>query len=174
MSSSASVQWKADREIRQQNRPRPDSFVGRAGRGQRNPGQGTGEAVGNPADLDRRPAARQRVPGYRSWARLPRRSWSAGELVPDSLVNEMVAVRLQEPDTVHGYILDGFPRTLPQASWLDGRLAAQTSVCRWLLSASMWTIISYCAGLRGAGICPVCQTIYNVYCNPPSGLDFVM
>ena len=48
-----------------------------------------------------------------------------GELVPDSLVNEMVAVRLQEPDTANGYILDGFPRTLGQAGWLDGRLAAQ-------------------------------------------------
>src|ERR1017187_4143106 len=48
-----------------------------------------------------------------------------GELVPDSLVNEMVAVRLKEPDTVKGYILDGFPRTLPQAAWLDGRLAVQ-------------------------------------------------
>src|SRR5258708_28590642 len=46
-----------------------------------------------------------------------------GELVPDSLVNEMVAVRLQQPDTVKGYILDGFPRTLAQAHWLDGRLA---------------------------------------------------
>src|ERR1039457_3978249 len=46
-----------------------------------------------------------------------------GELVPDSLVDEMVAVRLQEPDTARGYILDGFPRTLGQASWLDGRLA---------------------------------------------------
>ena len=46
-----------------------------------------------------------------------------GELVPDSLVDEMVAIRLQEPDTANGYILDGFPRTLPQASWLDGRLA---------------------------------------------------
>jgi len=47
-----------------------------------------------------------------------------GELVPDSLVNEMVAARLLEPDTANGYILDGFPRTLAQASWLDGRLAA--------------------------------------------------
>ena len=36
-----------------------------------------------------------------------------GDLVPDSLVNEMVAVRLQNPDTVSGYILDGFPRTIP-------------------------------------------------------------
>ena len=47
-----------------------------------------------------------------------------GELVPDSLVNEMVAVRLTQPDTANGYILDGFPRTLVQADWLDGRLAA--------------------------------------------------
>src|SRR5271165_4662346 len=37
-----------------------------------------------------------------------------GELVPDSLVDEMVSVRLDEPDTADGYILDGFPRTLPQ------------------------------------------------------------
>src|ERR1700759_1478171 len=40
-----------------------------------------------------------------------------GELVPDSLVNEMVAIRLQQPDTAEGYILDGFPRTLNQANW---------------------------------------------------------
>ena len=55
-----------------------------------------------------------------------------GELVPDSLVNEMVAVRLKEPDTANGYILDGFPRTLPQAGWLDGRLAAQANAGRGL------------------------------------------
>src|ERR1035437_10152451 len=48
-----------------------------------------------------------------------------GELVPDTLVNEMVAVRLKQPDTAAGYMLDGFPRTLPQAAWLDGRLASQ-------------------------------------------------
>src|SRR6516165_7435023 len=50
-----------------------------------------------------------------------------GDLVPDSLVNEMMAVRLQEPDTAKGYILDGFPRTLAQAHWLDGRLSAGDS-----------------------------------------------
>src|ERR1700728_1701811 len=48
-----------------------------------------------------------------------------GGLVPDSLVDEMVAARLLQPDTARGYILDGFPRTLGQAHWLDGRLAAQ-------------------------------------------------
>src|SRR3984885_13776719 len=50
---------------------------------------------------------------------------SRGELVSDSLVNEMVAIRLLEPDTARGYILDGFPRTLGQAQWLDARIAAQ-------------------------------------------------
>jgi adenylate kinase len=74
-----------------------------------------------------------------------------GELVPDSLVNEMVATRLQEPDTTNGYILDGFPRTLPQAGWLDGRLAYNQLLRR----------------ITGRRSCPVCGTIYNVYSNPP-------
>jgi adenylate kinase len=47
-----------------------------------------------------------------------------GKFVPDDLVNEMVAERLAEPDTQHGYILDGFPRTLVQAEWLDTKLVA--------------------------------------------------
>ena len=47
-----------------------------------------------------------------------------GELVSDDLVNEMVAERLKDPDTAAGYILDGFPRTLNQANWLDQYLGA--------------------------------------------------
>jgi len=45
-----------------------------------------------------------------------------GKLIPDSLVAEIVADRLREPDTFNGFILDGFPRTLSQAMWLDSRL----------------------------------------------------
>src|SRR5579863_5733247 len=59
-----------------------------------------------------------------------------GELVPDSLVNEMVAERLQQPDTKRGYILDGYPRTLNQAGWLDGRLATQPQ-CLPLVAVSI-------------------------------------
>src|SRR3954447_25631006 len=90
-----------------------------------------------------------------------------GELVPDSLVNDMVAARLQEPDTIKGYILDGFPRTLPQAGWLDGRLASQ-SLSLPLVAVSIH--VDYNQLLRritGRRNCPVCQTIYNVYVKPP-------
>ena len=45
-----------------------------------------------------------------------------GTLVSDELVNQMVADRLSQPDTRRGYILDGFPRTLNQATWLDAQL----------------------------------------------------
>jgi adenylate kinase len=47
----------------------------------------------------------------------------AGELVPDELMIERVRERLGEPDTADGFILDGFPRTLPQAEALDAMLA---------------------------------------------------
>ena len=100
-----------------------------------------------------------------------------GELVPDSLVNEMVAVRLQQPDTAKGYILDGFPRTLAQAHWLDGRLSASAcdnpSQCLPLVAVSIQ--VDYNQLLRritGRRNCPVCQTIYNVYSKPPQRAGF--
>ena len=94
-----------------------------------------------------------------------------GELVPDSLVDEMVALRLQAKDTVNGYILDGFPRTLGQASWLDGRLAAQAQAKGGGLPVIAVSIqVDYNQLLRritGRRNCPVCQTIYNIYGKPP-------
>jgi adenylate kinase len=90
-----------------------------------------------------------------------------GELVPDSLVNEMVAVRLTEPDTANGYILDGFPRTLPQASWLDGRLAEQANALPLIAVSIQVDYNQLLRRITGRRNCPVCQTIYNVYGNPP-------
>jgi adenylate kinase len=46
----------------------------------------------------------------------------AGELVPDEVVNDMVADRLTEPDTATGFLLDGYPRTVGQAEWLVDHL----------------------------------------------------
>ncbi len=90
-----------------------------------------------------------------------------GELVPDSLVNEMVAVRLLEPDTVCGYILDGFPRTLGQAHWLDGRLATQVESLPVVAVSIQVNYNQLLRRITGRRNCPVCQTIYNVYMNPP-------
>jgi adenylate kinase len=90
-----------------------------------------------------------------------------GELVPDSLVEEMAEQRLLQPDTGRGYILDGFPRTLGQAAWLDGKLTALS-----LPVVAVNIHVDYNQLLRritGRRICPVCQTIYNVYVNPPKG-----
>jgi adenylate kinase len=42
-----------------------------------------------------------------------------GDLVPDDIVNRMVADRLVQDDTVHGWLLDGYPRTIPQAQTLE-------------------------------------------------------
>ena len=90
-----------------------------------------------------------------------------GELVPDSLVNEMVGVRLQQPDTANGYILDGFPRTLPQAGWLDGRLATQTQALPVIAVSIHVDYNQLLRRVTGRRNCPVCQAIYNVYVNPP-------
>jgi adenylate kinase len=90
-----------------------------------------------------------------------------GELVPDSLVNEMVAARLAEPDTANGYILDGFPRTLGQADWLDGRLAQQATSLPVVAVAIQVSYNQLLRRITGRRNCPVCQRIYNIYMNAP-------
>ena len=90
-----------------------------------------------------------------------------GELVSDDLVNQMVAERLKEPDTAAGYILDGFPRTLNQADWLDHYLAA---IPGSLPVVAVSIEVSYNQLLRritGRRICSVCKTSYNIYLQPP-------
>lgn len=90
-----------------------------------------------------------------------------GELVPDSLVNEMVAHRLVEPDTGQGYILDGYPRTLGQAGWLDRWLEERADSLPVIAVAIQVNYNQLLRRITGRRICPVCQTIYNVYMNPP-------
>ena len=52
----------------------------------------------------------------------PRRSWTRGELVGDDVMIGIVRERLDQPDAANGFVLDGFPRTVPQAQALDAVL----------------------------------------------------
>jgi adenylate kinase len=93
---------------------------------------------------------------------------ASGKLVSDALVNDMVAARLEEPDTVRGYILDGFPRTLVQANWLDMQLVSSGSglpVVAVSLRVDERQLLLRITGRRS---CPVCKSIYNVYLKPPT------
>jgi adenylate kinase len=93
-----------------------------------------------------------------------------GRLVSDDLVNQMVADRLAQPDTQRGYILDGYPRTLNQAEWLDAHIAVSRST---LPIVAINILVSYDQLLRritGRRISPAGR-IYNIYSNPPAVPD---
>ncbi len=94
-----------------------------------------------------------------------------GALVTDELVCEMVADRLKRADCVRGFILDGFPRTVAQAEWLDTLLEAglfENQKCRPPVVVNI--AVDYndlLHRLTGRRSCPTCGTIYNVYFQPP-------
>lgn len=103
-----------------------------------------------------------------------------GKLVPDDLVNDMVAERLLRPDTRRGYILDGYPRTLNQAEWLDEYItrehgeatdaqdAAQGREPKLPVVAIHLVVDErvLLERITGRRISPT-GNIYNVYTNPP-------
>ena len=101
-----------------------------------------------------------------------------GELVPDGLVCDMVADRLQDADRVRGFILDGFPRTVPQAEWLDAQLEKMRQAKKGDVAAQqacaapvvIRLVVDYNVLLQritGRRSCPTCGRIYNVYLQPP-------
>jgi adenylate kinase len=92
---------------------------------------------------------------------------AAGKLVPDELVNEMVAERLKQPDTGNGYILDGYPRTLGQAKWLDEHVEADAKALPVIAVSIRVSYTQLLRRITGRRTCPVCGTIYNIYLQPP-------
>ncbi len=89
-----------------------------------------------------------------------------GQLVPDDLVNQLVEVRLLQADCVNGYILDGFPRTLAQAEWLDAHLAARNPSAPLVALSIVVQHEELLKRITGRLISPAGR-IYNVYTNPP-------
>ena len=89
-----------------------------------------------------------------------------GQLVTDDVVCSIVEARVQAPDCRDGFILDGFPRTLRQAKFLDHLLEADGRWCPLVLNIRVdrELLIKRAAGRR---TCSVCGEIYNVYFKPP-------
>ena len=88
-----------------------------------------------------------------------------GELVPDELTVEIVKDRLGNDDCAKGYILDGFPRTIPQAEYLDKVLnEMNTSIdLALLIDVKDEDIIARMSGRR---VCTSCGATYNIVFNP--------
>lgn len=91
---------------------------------------------------------------------------SKGELVPDDVTIRMIEERLSKPDAADGVILDGFPRTLPQAEALQAALAKQGH----RVDAAPFVKVSTEELLRrlaGRWICRKCGHSYHMVSNPP-------
>ncbi len=90
----------------------------------------------------------------------------AGALVPDEVVCGIVEERVNEPDCQNGFILDGFPRTIAQAEFVDRMLAAKGHGRPQVLDIEVDEELLL-KRLTGRRTCSVCGEIYNIYFNPP-------
>jgi adenylate kinase len=88
---------------------------------------------------------------------------NAGRLVPDELVSEITRNRLAEPDSIGGWILDGFPRDLGQAQALDEQLGDSGPQAVVVLEVPEEEVFARIAGRR---TCPQGH-VYHVTRNPP-------
>jgi adenylate kinase len=89
-----------------------------------------------------------------------------GKLVPDALVLDIVKERLLQPDAAKGFILDGFPRTIPQAERLEQALANHGKRLDAVISLEVPidTLVERISGRRS---CPKDGSVYHVVQNPP-------
>ena len=90
----------------------------------------------------------------------------SGELVPDLLMIDMIKNELKKPEFLNGYILDGFPRTLPQAESLDLHLKEvdQKLDCVLVLNVPDDELIRRLSIRR---TCKTCGKVFHLFYNPP-------
>ena len=89
-----------------------------------------------------------------------------GGLVSDELVNDIVASRISRPDCAAGFLLDGYPRTVPQAR-VFGALLNQRRLPDPIVIHLDVPADSLVARLTARRQCPECRRIYNLLSQPP-------
>ncbi len=92
---------------------------------------------------------------------------TAGALVPDDIILRLVEMRFDRADAAGGFILDGFPRSIPQAEGLQALLAARNLKLDRVvkLDVSKKTLLDRMTSRR---VCPGCGAVYNVLSQPPA------
>jgi len=92
-----------------------------------------------------------------------------GELVPDKLIMDIMEARLQESDCAKGFLLDGFPRTIPQAEDLKKLLVKLNLKLDAVINLDVPTdVILDRLTTRRTCSNPDCQEIYNIKSKPPT------
>jgi adenylate kinase len=95
-----------------------------------------------------------------------------GDLVPDSLIMGIMEGRLQEPDAAKGFLLDGFPRTIPQAEALDAILKKLNITLDMVVNIDVpREVILDRLTTRRTCSNSSCQEIYNIKSKPPAPGD---
>jgi adenylate kinase len=91
---------------------------------------------------------------------------NGGGLVGDDLVNKMLANRVSQPDSHNGFLLDGYPRTLEQAQFLDNLIEARHLPKPIILHLDV-PLDALVGRLTSRRQCPSCGRIYNLLQQPP-------
>jgi len=91
---------------------------------------------------------------------------ASGGLVGDDLVNKMLANRVAQPDCLKGFLLDGYPRTLEQAEFLDG-LISERHLDRPIILHLDVPFDALMGRMTSRRQCPKCGRIYNLLHQPP-------
>jgi adenylate kinase len=137
------------------------------------PGAGKGTQAGTVADLvgithvASGDLFREAAKLGTEFGRLAQSYMDRGELVPDDLTVGMVMARLQEPDCLNGFVLDGFPRTVNQARALDEKLGREGRQIAKVINLSVPEDILL-ARLSGRWLCKSCHTSYHTLFSPPA------
>ena len=94
------------------------------------------------------------------WGKKAKELMDAGKLVPDEIVNAIVEEALASLTCAKGFLLDGFPRTVPQAQALDAMMQKRGRKIDYviLLQVPLEVLVER---LSGRQMCPVCQTSYG-------------
>lgn len=89
-----------------------------------------------------------------------------GGFINDDITNAVVAARIARPDCANGFLLDGYPRTLPQAKYFAGLLAERALPDPTIIHLHVPDGESV-DRLTARRQCPACKTIYNLRTQPP-------